>query len=122
MAGQASTSGQLAQRYETAAAQAAQLPSARVKNGPTAHLVAALRQTAAAYRTAAAAAGRGDQAGYAAALLKVDAAKQNVDRALVEMGATPPQPTGSSGSSTQSGGACSGDSSSDDPSDDSCNP
>jgi serine/threonine protein kinase len=122
MAQQAVTSRQLAQRYDTAAAQAAQLPSARVKNGPAAHLVTALRQTAAAYRTAGAAADQGDQAGYAAALLKVDAAKQNVDRALVEMGATPPQPTGSSGSSSQPAGPCSGDSSSDDPSDDSCNP
>jgi len=122
MAQQAAASQQLAQRYDTAAAQAAQLQSSRVKNGPTAHLVTALRQTAAAYRTAAAAADRGDQAGYGAALLKVDAAKQNVDRALVEMGATPPQPSTSSGSSSQSSGACSGDSSSDDPSDDSCNP
>ena len=122
MAGQAATSRQLAQRYDTAAAQAAQLPSASVKNGPTAHLVTALQGTAAAYRSAAVAADRGDQAAYGAALLKVDAAKQNVDRALVEMGATPPLPSTSSGSSSQSGGGCSGDSTSDDPSDDSCNP
>jgi serine/threonine protein kinase len=126
LSAQAASARNLANRYDTAAAQVAQLPSARVKGGPTAQLRAALKQTAAAYRRAAKAASAGDAAGYAASLADANTSKHAVDAALVAMGAPPEAAVpsqGSSGSPQQApAGPCAGDSSSDDPSDDSCNP
>jgi serine/threonine protein kinase len=140
LAAQAKSARALAQQYDAAAAKVARLPSTKVKGSPAARLLAALRQTAKAYRGAAAAASAGDVAGYAAARSQVDAGKRAVDAALADMGvAVPPSYTspqspqpGSTPApqSTPSGstqdqqptGPCGGDSASDDPSDDSCNP
>ena len=129
LAAQSKSARRLARRYDSAAAQVARLQSAKVKGSPGARLVTALRRTAKAYRRAAAAASAGDTAGYAAALSRAEASKQSVDTALAAMGGTvtqspaSPQPV-QPGSPTQPQPAapCSGDSSSDDPSDDSCSP
>jgi serine/threonine protein kinase len=128
-AAQAKSARRLARRYDSAAAQVARLQSAKVKGSPGARLVTALRRTAKAYRGAAAAASAGDTAGYAAALSRAEASRQSVDAALAAMGGTVPESPASqqpappgSGTQPQPAAPCSGDSSSDDPSDDSCSP
>jgi serine/threonine protein kinase len=129
LARQAKSARALAKQYDAAAAKVAGLQSAKVTGSLEARLVTALRQTAKAYRRADTAASAGDVAGYVAALSQVDAGKKAVNAALVDMGAATPQgPTSSqstqpgSTQQPQSAGPCSGDSASDDPSDDSCNP
>jgi Protein kinase domain len=129
LAAQAKSARELANRYDSAAAQVARLQSAQATGSPGARLVVALRQTATAYRRAAAAASAGDAAGYAAALSQAAASKQAVNAALADMGGTVPQestspPPAQPGSPQPSSpsGPCGGDSSSDDPSDDSCSP
>jgi hypothetical protein len=123
---QAKSARALAKQYDAAAAMVAGLLSAKVTGSLEARLVTALRQTAKAYRRADTAASAGDVAGYVAALSQVDAGKKAVNAALVDMGAPAPQsPQSTQPGSTQqpqSAGPCSGDSASDDPSDDSCNP
>jgi membrane protein involved in colicin uptake len=94
-----------------------------------------MRQTAADYRSAAAAARAGDRAGYDAAMTQVEADKRAVNAALADLRSAARTPAGgtnspgaggtnSSGSSQQSPPVartpCSGDSVSDDPSDESC--
>jgi serine/threonine protein kinase len=129
LAMQAKNARELATQYDAAAAKVARLQSAKVTGSPEAGLVTALRQTAKAYRRADTAASAGDVAGYVAALSQVDAGKKAVNAALVDMGAATPQSPTSSQSTQpgatqqpQSAGPCGGDSASDDPSDDSCNP
>jgi serine/threonine protein kinase len=126
LATQAKSARALAKQYDAAAAKVAGLHSAKVTGSLEARLVTALRQTAKAYRRADTAASAGDVAGYVAALSQVDAGKKAVNAALVDMGAPAPQsPQSTQPGSTQqpqSAGPCSGDSASDDPSDDSCNP
>jgi serine/threonine protein kinase len=129
MAAQAKNARALAKQYDSAAAKVAKLQSAKVSGSPGARLVTALRQTAKAYRRAANAASAGDVAGYAAALSQVETAKQAVNAALADMGGTVPESPASpqpvqpgSPPPAQPAGPCGGDSSSDDPSDDSCEP
>jgi hypothetical protein len=130
LAAQAKSAQKLARRYDRAAAQVARLESAKAAGSPGARLVRALKKTARAYRGAEKAARAGDIAGYSAALAQVDAAKRQVNAALTALGGTVPQ-SSPSPQSTQPGsaeptdepaGPCGGDSSSDDPSDDSCSP
>jgi len=127
LAAQAKSAHALALRYDNAADDVARLKSAQVKGSPGARLVTALRQTAKAYGKAESAALRGDIAGYTAALAEVETSKQAVNAALVDMGGTPPQSSGSpqpsqpgSPQPTQPASSCAGDSASDDPSDDDC--
>jgi serine/threonine protein kinase len=126
--------GAVASQYETAASNVA----ASNRESPTpqrAALVAALQETAAAYRKAEAAAARDDRAGYLAALTDAEAGKAKVEAATQKVtdapGATPGQdlpstqpPTtpASSPSQLEESGGCAGDEASDDPSDDSCDP
>jgi serine/threonine protein kinase len=126
--------GGVANQYETAAANVA----ASNRESPTperAALIAALQETAAAYRTAQNATARNDRAGYVAALSDAEAGKAKVEDATQRLEdsarATPGQdlpstqpvasPDSDSSQSGQSGG-CAGDETSDDPSDDSCDP
>jgi hypothetical protein len=127
LAAQAKSARALAKRYENAAAKVARLQSAKASGSPGARLVKALRRTARAYRSAAAAASAGDVAGYTAALSQVDAAKRAVNKALTALGGTVPQTRVSpqpaqpgSPQPAQPPSPCGGDSESDDPSDDSC--
>jgi len=127
LASQAKAARTLASQYDNAAAKVARLQSAQVSGSPGARLVSALRRTAKAYRSAASAASAGDAAGYAADVSAAEAAKSDVKTALAEMGGTTSQSSGSSQAPSGSSPAappspCSGDSTSDDPSDDSCNP
>ena len=127
LASQAHAARTLAKQYDAAAAKVARLQSAQAGGSPGARLVAALRRTAKIYRRAASAASAGDAAGYAAALSDAEVAKNDVRTALAELGGTTSQNSGSSqapSGSSQSAppSPCAGDSTSDDPSDDSCNP
>ena len=137
LAAKAKSARALARQYDAAAAQVARLDDARVPDSPAARLVLALRAAAAAYRNAAAAAAAGNAKGYAAASTAAAAAKQAADAALAAMNATKaeqsgpaPRNNGSAGSqpsprpepSPQPEPPCAGDSQSDDPSDDSCEP
>jgi serine/threonine protein kinase len=126
--------GAVASQYATAAASVA----ASNRESPTperAALITALQETAAAYRTAQTAAARNDQAAYLAALSDAEAGKAKVQDATQRLedspGATPGQdlpstqpvttPDSDSSQPEESGG-CAGDETSDDPSDDSCEP
>jgi hypothetical protein len=120
----------LAKQYDNAAAKIEGLSGAQVAGSPTARLAAAMRRTAAAYRAAAAAAARGDRAGYTAALTQVSAAKKDVNAALADVRAAGTSTGTTNSSGTSPAGSqpapvvprtpCSGDSVSDDPSDESC--
>jgi Protein kinase domain len=122
LAAQATSARELAKRYDRAADQVARLESAKAQGSPGARLVVALRHTAEAYRRAATAAAAGDVAGYTVVLGEVAVAKKAVNKALVEMGGTVPQSPQAPGSPdpVDPAGPCGGDSSSDDPSDESC--
>jgi hypothetical protein len=125
----------VAKQYETAASNVAAV-DARSPIPARATLVDALRKTAAAYRRAADADARGNHASYAAALADAEAGKSKVQEATQLVGGstaanlTPPgdrttQPSAgqdSGGSEPAQPGPCAGDSGSDDPSDDSCDP
>jgi serine/threonine protein kinase len=121
---EAKNANKLAAQYQSSASQVARLQGARVAGSPTARLVTALRGTAAAYRAAASAATAGDVAGYAAAIQTATAWRQEVEAATAALRAAQSKPT----QSTQPGQPaqpvprtpCSGDSVSDDPSDESC--
>jgi serine/threonine protein kinase len=126
--------GAVASQYATAAANVA----ASDRESPTperAALIAALQETAAAYRTAQKAAARNDRAGYVAALSDAEAGKAKVEDATQrledsaratpgqDLPSTQPVTTPDSGSSqSEESGGCAGDEASDDPSDDSCDP
>jgi hypothetical protein len=127
MAKEATSARKLATQYDNGAAKIEALSGAKVAGSPTARLAQAMRQTAVDYRAASAAAGAGDRAGYSAALSRVSADKQAVNRALADMQAAAAKPA--TGTSSPGGGPqsppvaptpCSGDSVSDDPSDESC--
>jgi serine/threonine protein kinase len=119
----------VAGQYESAASKVA----AANRRSPTperAELVAALRDTATAFRTAQAASARNDRAGYLAALsnaeagkARVEAATQNVsDAPRVTPSTQPPTTPASDSQPSEESGGCAGDEASDDPSDDSCDP
>jgi hypothetical protein len=123
LADQVAPARELALAYDRSAAQI----SARSQHGSLssadAALVGALRRTATSYRAAATAAGRGDLAGYKDALAVAATSRLKVSRLLggalggagssASLAPTPtPTPTPTS--------SCAGDSTSDDPSDDSC--
>ena len=132
VAARAAQNRELAKTYTQAATRIARLPAAKVPGSPTARLVAALRRTSKAYSAAAAAATAGDVAAYAAAVEGVTAARKAVDSSVAALGgATTSQPartdTTGSGSDNaqpeeQDSSQCGGDSTSDDPSDDECEP
>jgi hypothetical protein len=107
----------LAKRYEDAAWKILGLPDG-TKSGNL-RLVEALRRTAGAYRTAAAAAGRGDVTAYATAIGAAAAAKRDVDSALSALGGAPSTTESSSDDASDPTQPESedNDSSSDDPSD-----
>jgi serine/threonine protein kinase len=113
--------GTLAAQYEKAASQIATQSAARVAGSPTARLVAALRRAAAVYRAAAAAASAGNLPGYAAAIQTATARRQEVQAATSALRAAQSNPTQPS-QPTQPvpRTPCSGDSVSDDPSDEGC--
>jgi serine/threonine protein kinase len=122
---QAKSAQKLAAQYDHSAAQVARLAAARVRGGPTERLVRALRGTAGAYRAAAKAAAAGDMPAYATAIQTAASWKGAVNAALDDVrrgsrGSTPSEPAEQQ--QQQPGGAtpCSGDSVSDDPSDDGC--
>jgi tRNA A-37 threonylcarbamoyl transferase component Bud32 len=124
----------LARSYQEAAAELAKRPDAGSGTLPAA--LAALRDAARSYGDAAAAAARNDAAGYGAAMTtaaeavrtssSLISAAQGTPAATTRARQTPPvqtraTPTSPQTTQSQSGGsACSGDSSSDDPSDDAC--
>src|SRR5882724_7519470 len=124
---EAKSANQLAVRYQSSASQVGRLQGARVAGSPTARLVAALRRTAAAYRAAALAATAGDVAGYAAAIQTATTRRQEVEAATAALRAAslkPTQPTQPAQPAQPANPVqrtpCSGDSVSDDPSDESC--
>jgi hypothetical protein len=119
----------LASEYEQTAAQIAQLDVSPARQPARTGLVSALRQTAKAYRDAAAAADRGDAPAYTAALVTAGERRDAAQRALTEFngGTTSPAATNAPSEGSVEGGSvqpesCAGDSESDDPSDDSCQP
>jgi hypothetical protein len=132
----AAEAGTLAQQYDSAAAKIEALHATGAAAGQNAILANLLRKTARAYSSAQQAAARGDSAGYTKAMADAKAAKSELQTASSQAAATPAPasapavPTGSgssssgsgsgSGSSSQPASKCSGDSQSDDPSDDSC--
>ncbi len=107
----------LAKRYEDAAWEILGLPDG-TKAGNL-QLIEALRRAAGAYRTAAAAAQRGDVTAYAAAIGAAAQAKRDVDSALTALGGAPSTSEGSSDNAPDRTQPESedDDSSSDDPSD-----
>jgi hypothetical protein len=121
---EANSANKLAAQYQSSASQVSRLQGARVAGSPTARLVAALRRAAAAYRAAASAARAGDVAGYVAAIQTATTRRQEVEAATAALRAAQSNPT----QSTQPAQPvqpvprtpCSGDSVSDDPSDESC--
>ena len=131
LAEQASALRSVAAQYENAAANLA-ASDARSPTPARAALGDALRGAAAAYRRAAGAAARNDSAAYAAAIGAARSWKASVDDAARRLRAesqtsttTQETPTteDQSGASPPPGSeGCSGDSSSDDPSDDECEP
>jgi serine/threonine protein kinase len=102
--------------YDSAAARVARLASARRAGSPASRLVTALRQTSSAYRAAESAARSGDAAGYATAIQAAEASKSSVNTAVAELRASNSPNAPTQVQRTQ----CSGDSVSDDPSDDDC--
>ena len=131
----------IAKQYETAAANVAAL-EAKSSVPARKSLLDALRQASTGYAKAARAAAKSDQAGYATALDAATSARARVEAATQSVTASRPStsgaspgetaPDGSSATDSQpgsgdsesgpDGGACVGDSVSDDPSDDSCEP
>jgi hypothetical protein len=124
---QAQSARKSATQYDKAAARIERLSGARVAGSPTAQLAGAMHQTAGAYRTAAAAASGCDAAGYTSALQQVSSDKQAVNTALANLRAAAHTPSASSSPAQSQPSSppvqrtpCSGDSVSDDPSDESC--
>ena len=126
MAQDADRARSLAGEYEQTAAQIARLDVSPARSAARDRLVASLRQTAKAYKAAAVAADRGDVAAYTSALVTAGERRQEVQRALGEFGpgtSSPDPSTGDSvGGATVQPDSCAGDSDSDDPSDDACEP
>jgi len=116
---EAKSANKLALQYQSSAAQIGRLQGARVVGSPTAQLVAALRRTAATYRAAATAATAGDVAGYAAAMQTATARRLEVQAATAALRAAPSNPPTQPSQSVPRS-PCSGDSVSDDPSDEGC--
>jgi serine/threonine protein kinase len=127
---EAKGANKLADQYQSSASQVARLQGARVAGSPTARLVTALRRAAAAYRVAASAAAAGDVAGYVAAMQTATARRQEVETATAALRSAnsnptqptqPPQPAQPNQPAQQvQRTPCSGDSVSDDPSDEGC--
>jgi hypothetical protein len=116
---EAKSADRLANRYQSSANRVARLSASRVAGSPTANVLAALRLTASAYRAAAAAARAGDAARYTAAINLAEQRKVELSTAIADAGS----PSSSPSSPAQQPVAptpCSGDSVSDDPSDESC--
>jgi len=107
----------LAAKYDASADQVASLRGGSA--AARSRLVGALRTTAEAYRTAAAAAERGDVGAYASAMASAGDAKRDVSTALTALSASRSE-EGADGGSSDSSDV--GDSRSDDPSDDGPDP
>ncbi|MDX6553062.1 MAG: eukaryotic-like serine/threonine-protein kinase [Gaiellales bacterium] len=112
----------LAQKYADAAVRVAALVSSGRSSPALDSLVASLRAVESAYRHAASAARTGDVAAYSAATAEIDASKNRVRQAITALNGQGQSGGNSSGTtpSQGTGSACSGDSTSDDPSDDQC--
>jgi hypothetical protein len=115
----------LAQKYADAAVRIAALVSSGRSSPALDSLVASLRAVEAAYRHAASAARSGDVGAYSAATAEIDASKNRVRQAITALNGQGQSGGNSSGITPSQGGsttgsACSGDSTSDDPSDDQC--
>jgi hypothetical protein len=118
---EANSASKLAAQYQSAATQVGRVQGARMAGSPTARLVAALRRAAAAYRAAASSATAGDVAGYAAAIQTATTRRQEVEAATAALRAAQSSPTQSTQPAQPAPQTpCSGDSVSDDPSDESC--
>jgi serine/threonine protein kinase len=115
---QATQARRLARQYNSGAARIEGLPATGAKLDSNALIAALMRKTARSYSTAARAAARGDAQGYATALAAALAAKGQLDDAA-RRAAAPSSAAGQSGAAP-SKSSCAGDSTSDDPSDDSC--
>jgi serine/threonine protein kinase len=117
LAKQVRTARQLGRQYESTAARIESLGSGSSSN---AALVAALRQTARAYKAAGTAASAGDEAGYTASIAAAVDGKSAVEKVLDAGSSGTPatgNPTGTSTAPSQDSSGV-GDSQSDDPSDD----
>jgi hypothetical protein len=121
MSKEAADARRLARQYNAAAAKIEALSATGAQAGQNAILANLTRKVARAYSNAARAAARGDVAGYTAALADATSAKNELDQSA----RAPAPAASSSGGETAapvdgSASACAGDSTSDDPSDDSC--
>ena len=118
-----------ARRYERTAARISRIQVDASLDGPRLRLLASLRQAATAYRVAGAAADSADVGAYSAALVAAGESRRSVQQALSNFRVRASGPTASAlaGKEAKNGSnaparPCAGDSVSDDPSDDSCNP
>jgi len=118
-----------ARRYERTAVRIGRLQVDASLNGPRLRLLASLRQAATAYRVAGAAADSADVGAYSAALVAAGESRRSVQQALsnFRVRASSPMAGALAGKDAKNGSTaparpCAGDSVSDDPSDDSCNP
>jgi Protein kinase domain len=124
----AKTARGLARQYSESATQIAQLAVSSSQKAARNQLVDALEQAASAYGAVARAAARGDVTTYTSALVLAGGKRQAVQQALADFGnnSSAQSPDQSSSNSSDGSGAgdagCAGDSSSDDPSDDACEP
>ena len=118
-----------ARRYERTAARISRLQVEASLDGPRSRLLASLRQAATAYRVVGAAADSADVGAYSAALVAAGESRRSVQQALsnFRVRASGPMASALAGKEAKNGSnaparPCAGDSVSDDPSDDSCNP
>jgi hypothetical protein len=118
-----------ARRYERTAVRIGRLHVDASLDGPRLRLLASLRQAATAYQVAGAAADSADVAAYSAALVAAGESRRSVQQALSDFRVRASAPMagalagkGAKNGSTAPARPCAGDSVSDDPSDDSCNP
>lgn len=114
-----------ARRYERTATRISRMQVDPSLDGSRLRLLAALRQAATAYRVAGAAADSADVGAYSAALVAAGESRRSVQQALSRFrvrASAPMAITDAKNGSSAPARPCAGDSVSDDPSDDSCNP
>ncbi len=118
-----------ARRYERTAVRISRLPVEAALDGARLRLLASLRQAATAYRVAGAAADSADVGAYSSARVAAGESRRSVQPALSNFRVRASAPlasalTGHDAKKIRNAPArpCAGDSVSDDPSDDSCNP
>lgn len=111
-----------ARGYERTAARIGRLEVKASLDGARLRLLAALRQAATAYRVAGAAADSADVGAYSSALVAAGESRRSVQQALSNFRVRASAPVASPLAGKAPARPCAGDSVSDDPSDDSCNP